>query len=77
MEKKTVRAFYDEGEVRFLDPVHMEGCWNLEVTFVEQVDDEGVVFESNPHRPEVRHTADRLEELHRQIEGGRPNIGPI
>ena len=36
MEKKTVRAFYDGGEVRFLEPVHMDGCWNLEITFVEQ-----------------------------------------
>lgn len=77
MEKKTVRAFYDEGEVRFLDPMHMEGCWNLEITFVEQVDDEGVVFESDPHRPEVRHKADRLEELHRQMEDSRPHIGPV
>ncbi len=77
MDKKIVRAFYDEGEVRFLDPVHVEGCWNLEITFVEQVDDEGVVFESNPHRPEMRHQADRLEELHRQMEDSRPQIGPI
>lgn len=77
MEKKTVRAFYDEGEVRFLEPVHMDGCWNLEITFVEQVDDKGVVFESNPHRSKVRHQADRLEELHRQMEDSRPQIGPI
>ncbi|MEO6457717.1 MAG: hypothetical protein ABIO92_05525 [Chloroflexia bacterium] len=77
MEKKTVRAFYDDGEVRFLDPVHVEGCWNLEITFVEQVDDEGVVFESDPHRPKVGHQVDRLEELHRQMEDSRPQIGPI
>jgi len=77
MENKTVRAFYDDGEVRFLDPVRVEGCWNLEITFVEQVDDQGVVFEPNPHRPEARPQPDRLEELHRQMEDSRPQRGPI
>ena len=77
MEKKIVRAFYDDGEVRFLEPVRMEGCWNLEITFVEQVDDAGVVFEPNPHRLETLPNVDRMEELHRRIEDSRPQTGPI
>ena len=77
MENKTVRGFYDDGEVRLLDPVHMEGCWNVEITFIEQVDDEGIVLDADPHRSRAAQKADRLEELHRHLEDSRPQTGPI
>ena len=77
MENKTVRGYYEDGEVRLLDPVHLEGCWNLEITFVEQVDDQSVVLDADPHRSRAAHKADRLEELHRRLEDSRPQTGPI
>ncbi|HUP28494.1 MAG TPA: hypothetical protein VM409_08675 [Chloroflexia bacterium] len=77
MEKRTVRGFYDDGIVRILDPLHVEGCWNLEITFTEQVEDEDGLLEANPHGSRELPNAIRLEELHRQIEDSRPPIGPI
>ena len=77
MENKSVRGYFEDGEVRLLDPVHAEGCWKLEVTFVEQVDDQSVVLDADPHRSKVSQKADRLEELHRRLEDSRPQTGPI
>lgn len=71
MEKRTVRAIYEDGEVTFAEPVYVEGCWHLEVTFVEQ-EDANVPYEANTHRPEMGAVPDRLEELHRDMENKRP-----
>jgi hypothetical protein len=77
MEGRTVRGFYDNGELRFAQPVDVEGCWNLEITFVEQVDEESIPLDADPHRPRhLKPFPDRLEEAHRTLEDQRPNIGP-
>jgi hypothetical protein len=74
MEKKTVRGVYDNGELRFAEPVNMDGCWKLEITFIEREDGPVNV---DPHAPERPPVPNRLEELHRSIEGQRPNVGPF
>ena len=78
MEGVTVRGFYDNGELRFAEPVDVEGCWNVEITFVEQVDEEGIILDADPHRPKgLRPFADRMEEAHRTLEDQKPPIGPV
>ena len=74
--KFTVRGLFEDGEMRFAEPVDVEGCWKLEITFVEQVDEKSIPLESNPHRPEDMYVPDRLEELHRKIEDQRPPTVP-
>jgi hypothetical protein len=71
MEKRTVRAVYEDGEVTFAEPVNFDGCWHIEVSFIEQ-EDPAVPYEVSSHRPELRPVADRLEELHRDMESKRP-----
>jgi hypothetical protein len=76
-ERITVRGIYENGELRFAEPVNLEGCWELEITFTCLVD-ESFPFESSPHRPEhMQYYPDRLEELHRQIEESRPHTNPF
>ena len=76
-EQTTVRGIYDDGEVRFAEPVSIDGCWELEITFTRRVD-EDAPFESSTHRPEhIKYLPDRLEELHRQIEDSRPPTNPF
>jgi hypothetical protein len=79
MEKKTVRGVYDDGELRFAEPVHMEGSWKVEITFVEREDPADVPLNVDPHLPErlSKSKPDRLEELHRAVEDQRPHIGPF
>ncbi len=77
MKNKTVRGMYDDGELRFAEPVDVDGCWNLEITFVEEIDEEGIPVEADPHRAEILANPNRLEEAHRQIEVERPHIGPF
>lgn len=76
MERKTVRGYFDNGELRFAEPVHIEGCWKLEITFVEEVDEAGLPLESSPHRPEMLPVPDRMEEFHRRMQDERPHTGP-
>ena len=64
MDKQTVRGVYDNGELRFTEPVQQDGCWSVEITFVEQMD---APVEADPHRLEQRPVADRIEELQRQV----------
>lgn len=73
MEKRTVRAVYEDGEVTFAEPVNLDGCWHVEVTFIEK-EDPAVPYEVNSHRPEWGPVADRLEELHRDMESKRPPL---
>jgi hypothetical protein len=76
-EQTTVRGIYDNGELRFAEPVNMDGCWELEITFTRKVDDDAP-FEANSHRPEhLQYFPDKLEELHRQIEESRPRRNPF
>jgi hypothetical protein len=70
--RKTVRGIYDDGEIRFAEPVDMDGCWNLEITFVEEVDEQGIPLEANPHRPEMIYQ--RLDQVHQQIDSARGDI---
>ncbi|HKP54924.1 MAG TPA: hypothetical protein VJ183_19995 [Chloroflexia bacterium] len=73
MEKLTVRGMFEDGEVTFAGPVDVEGCWSVEITFLEREDG---YFEANPHRHEALAVPDRLEELHRQMESQKPPVGP-
>jgi hypothetical protein len=75
LEGKTVRGIYDHGELRFAEPVDVEGCWKVEITFVEQ-EDEDVPLSADPHLPERLLTPNRREEIHRQIEDQRPPSRP-
>lgn len=75
MDNKTVRGMYEDGEVTFAEPVDLDGCWHVQVTFLER-EDTGVPFEANPHRHESLAVPDRMEELHRQVESSKPNVGP-
>jgi hypothetical protein len=77
MERRTVRGFYDDGELRFSEPVDLDGCWKLEITFVEEVDDEGIPLEANPHSPEMAPMPERFEDLHRQITDPRATNNPL
>jgi hypothetical protein len=70
--RKTVRGIYDDGELRFAEPVDIDGCWNLEITFVEEVDEQGIPLEANPHRPEMLY--ERLDQVHQQIDSARGDI---
>ncbi len=76
MDNKTVRGMFEDGEVTFAEPVDLDGCWHVQITFLEREDIENIPFEANLHRYEALAVPDRLEELHRQIESGRPNVGP-
>jgi hypothetical protein len=75
--ERTVRGIYDDGELRFAEPVNIDGCWSITITFVEELDEHGMPLEANPHRPEMLPVPDRLEELHRKMEGERPKVGPF
>jgi|GEM_PF-5747255 hypothetical protein len=77
MEKRTVRGFYDDGELRFSEPVYLDGCWNVEITFLEEVDDQGIPLEANPHRPEAPPVTERFEELHRHLTENRNPTLPL
>lgn len=72
MEKQTVHGVYDNGELRFTEPVNREGEWQVEITFVERVD---TTVEADPHRLEQRSVPDRLEELQRQVDDQRLHTG--
>jgi hypothetical protein len=76
MEKQTVRGVYDNGELRLAEPVEQTGCWQVEITFVNQLADESTPFEANPHRPEAGAPTDRLTEFHRHVEEQAPRIIP-
>lgn len=77
MERETVRGIYDNGELRFAEPVDIDGCWKLEITFVEQVVDEDALLDADPHRAKNAPFPDRLEEAHRKMEDQRPRISPV
>lgn len=65
MEKKTFKGMYDNGTLHFAEPVDMDGCWKLEITFLEREDDD-IPLEANPHAPEgLMGTVERFDELHR------------
>jgi hypothetical protein len=49
----TVRGFYEDGEITFAEPVDLDGCWQVQIVFLEREDTENVPFEANPHRPET------------------------
>ena len=73
----VVRGIYDNGELRFAEPVNMDGCWELQITFTRQVDDTAP-FEASTHSPErLQYLPDKLEELHRHIEDSRPHTNPF
>jgi hypothetical protein len=74
MKKRTVRGIYDDGELRFAEPVDVDGCWKLEITFVEREDIENIPLVANPHHPEQRPKPDRLEQMHRDLESIKPTI---
>lgn len=76
MEKKTVRGIFDNGELRFAEPVDMEGCWKLEITFLER-EDEDVHLDADPHRPEKLLTPLAMEELHRTLMDQKPPTTPF
>ncbi|HET9496473.1 MAG TPA: hypothetical protein VFR15_19770 [Chloroflexia bacterium] len=77
-EQITVRGIYDNGELRFAEPVDLEGCWELQIVFTRKVDEDSIPFESSTHRPEhMQYYPDKLEELHRQIEDSRPHTSPF
>jgi hypothetical protein len=77
-EQITVRGIYDNGELRFAEPVNLEGCWELQIVFTRRVYDESAPFEPSPHRPEhMKYYPDKLEELHRQIEERRLPTNPF
>lgn len=75
MENNTFRAVYDNGELRFTEPMHLQGEWQVTVTFVEEVD-ESVHVEADPHRHEHGTWRNRLEEAHRQFESDHPRSNP-
>ena len=77
MEKRTVRAVYDNGEIRLIAPVALTGCWNVEITFVDQIADETTPFEADPHRPEHGPPPDRMEEFHRHVTDHPTHLGPF
>jgi len=70
-DKRTVRAIYEDGEITFAEPVELEGCWHVEVTFIQQ-EDPNAPYEANTHRPERDAFPGRLEELRRNTENQRP-----
>lgn len=70
---KTVRGFYEDGEITFAEPVDMDGCWRVQIVFLERED---APFEANPHRLEALAGQGRMEELHRQVESSKPPVGP-
>jgi hypothetical protein len=76
LEKKTVRGIYDDGELRFAEPVDMEGCWKLEITFLEREDDD-IPLDADPHLPEKMLTPDRMEEVHRALVDKKPPTAPF
>ena len=76
MEDNTYRAVYDNGQIRFIDPVHLEGEWKVTVTFVEEVD-AAIPLEADPHRHEQGTWRERMEEAHRQFESDRPRTNPF
>ena len=73
MEKQTVRGVYEDGELRFAEPVHRDGSWQVEITFGDRMD---APVEGDPHRLEQqRPVADRLEELQRNVDDQRLHTG--
>jgi len=72
MDKHTVRGVYDNGELRFTEPVHRNGSWLVEITFVDRID---APVEADPHRLEQRSLHDRLDELQRQVDDQRLHTG--
>jgi hypothetical protein len=76
MENNTFRAVYDNGEIRFTEPMHMEGEWQVTVTFVQQIDD-SIPLEADPHRHERGTWRNRLEEERTKIEVERPRTNPF
>ena len=77
-EQITVRGIYDNGELRFAEPINLDGCWELQIVFTRKVDDDSVPFEASTHRPEqLQYLPDRLEELHRHLEQERPRRNPV
>jgi hypothetical protein len=73
MDNLTVRGMYEDGEVTLAGPVDLEGCWSVQITFLEKQDTD---FEADPHRHEALAVPDRMEELHRQMESQKPTVGP-
>jgi len=76
MEGKTVRGYYEDGEITFAGPVNAEGCWRVEITFVEREDAENTPYEVSPHRHQNLPVPDRMEEMHRQMESQKPPTVP-
>lgn len=76
MERKTVRGVYDNGELRFAEPVDMKGCWSLEITFLEQQADDSHLA-ADPHLPERVPLTERMQELHRRIDDQAPHHKPF
>ena len=72
MDKRTVRGVYDNGELRFTEPVHRDGSWLVEITFVDRID---APVNADPHRLEQRTLPDRLDELQRQVDDQRLHTG--
>ena len=78
VEQITVRGMYDNGELRFAEPVNLDGCWELQIVFTRRVDEDSIPFEASSHRPEhLQYFPDKLEELHRRIEESRPHTNPF
>ena len=75
MENNTFRAVYENGEVCFTEPMHMEGNWHVTVTFVQQIDD-SIPLEADPHRHEHGSWRNCLEEAHKKLEVERPRTNP-
>jgi hypothetical protein len=69
--RRTVRAVYENGEVTFAEPVELDGCWHIEITFLER-EDPNTLYEVSPHRPELGSVPGRIEELHRHMETQKP-----
>ena len=61
--------------MRFSEPIDLDRCWNVDITFLEEVDDRGIPLEANPHRSAAAPVPERFEELHRQLgdRGGTNN----
>lgn len=73
MDKQTVHGVYDNGELRFTEPVHRDGSWQVEITFVDRID---APVEADPHRLEqLASMPDRLEELQRHVDDQRLHTG--
>ncbi len=78
METNTYRAIYDNGEVRFAEPMNMEGEWELIVTFVQPLDESTIPIEADPHRHEHSSWSDRLDEAHEHvIDAGHARTNPF